>query len=324
MASSFTINKSIEKPGNGDFVDTWNVPTNADFDIIDQSLGGTTSLNATGGSATLTVSQYRSLIISISGAMSANVIYTIPSGIGGQWIVKNLTTDSVGGPHTVTFASAGGGASYTVPRGTGTGIFADGTNVFSVSPVVGTNNQIIFNSGGVLTGSANLTFNGTAFTSPTDNVLGDTGTTTSISGILNVDADTLYVDPVNNRVGVLTATPSVALDVAGQVNDALGNIRTLAVTAKSADYTLIASDAGTVIAPTTGSITVPNSVFSTGQTITIFNNAGTTRSIVQGVGVTMRLAGTGTTGTRIMDQFGIVTLVCITPSVFVIAGAGLN
>ena len=324
MTSSFTTNKTLEKPGNGDYVDTWNVPVNGDMDIIDQSLGGTTSLNATGGSATLTVSQYRSLIISISGAMSANVTYTIPSGIGGQWIVKNLTTDSVGGPWTVTFASAGGGASYAVPRGTGTVIFADGTNIYSVSPVVGTNNQIIFNSGGVLTGSANLTFNGTAFTSPTNNVLGDTGTTTSVAGVLNVDANTLYVDPTNNRVGVLTATPSVALDVVGQINDTLGNVRTLPIDAKGADYTLIASDAGKVIAPTTGSITVPNSVFSAGQTITIFNNAGTTRSVVQGAGVTMRLAGTATTGTRVMDQYGIVTLVCITSSTFVIAGAGLN
>jgi hypothetical protein len=114
------------------------------------------------------------------------------------------------------------------------------------------------------------------------------------------------------------------MDVAGPINDTLGNVRTLPIDAKGANYTLIASDAGKVIAPTTGSITVPNSVFSAGQTITIFNNAGTTRSIIQGSGVTMRLAGTATTGTRIMDQFGIVTLVCITSSTFVIAGAGLN
>ena len=116
MASSFTTNKVIEKPANGDYTDTWNVPVNGDFDIIDQAFGGTTSLNATGGSATLTDTQYRSLILSISGAISANVTYTIPSGKGGQWIIRNTTTDASGGPWTITIASGGGGTSLVIPR----------------------------------------------------------------------------------------------------------------------------------------------------------------------------------------------------------------
>jgi hypothetical protein len=128
MASSFTTNKTIEKPGNGDYVDTWNVPVNGDMDIIDQSLGGVTSLNATGGSATLTVAQYRSLTLSVSGAMSANVVYTIPAGVGGQWIVFNNTTDSAGGPWTVTFALSGGTDTVVVERGTRTQIYSDQVN----------------------------------------------------------------------------------------------------------------------------------------------------------------------------------------------------
>ena len=144
MTSSFTTNKTLEKPGNGDYVDTWNVPVNGDLDIIDQSLGGTTSLNATGGSATLTVSQYRSLIISVAGAMSADVVYTIPSGVGGQWIIKNLTTDATGGPWTITFASAGGGTSYVVARENGIAIFSDGTNIYSFSSQGGAINNIFW------------------------------------------------------------------------------------------------------------------------------------------------------------------------------------
>lgn len=143
MASSFTTNKSLEKPANGDYVDTWNVPVNGDMDVIDQAFGGVTSLNATSGSVTLSSSQYRSLIILVSGAISANVVYTIPSGIGGQWIVYNTTTDATGGPWTVTFVSGGGGASYSVVRSTPTTIYSDGTNVRSIitpSPIpTGTN-----------------------------------------------------------------------------------------------------------------------------------------------------------------------------------------
>ena len=52
--------------------------------------------------------------IGVSGAMSASVTYTIPSGVGGQWIIYNTTTDSTGGPWTVTFNSGGGGTTVSV------------------------------------------------------------------------------------------------------------------------------------------------------------------------------------------------------------------
>jgi hypothetical protein len=165
MASSYTTNKTLEKPGNGDYVDTWNVPVNADMDVIDQAFGGTTSLNATSGSATLSATQYRSLLLSISGAMSASVVYTIPSGVGGEWIVRNTTTDSVGGPWTVTIASAGGGTSVVLDRNVNFLLFSDGTNIRSVGSVVpGSNTQVIFNSSGALGASSGMTWNGTTFT----------------------------------------------------------------------------------------------------------------------------------------------------------------
>jgi len=129
MVSSFTTNKSLEKPGNGDYVDTWNVPVNGDMDIIDQAFGGVTSFNATAGSATLTSTEYRSLFFSITGAIAAPVTYTLPSGVGGQWIVRNTTTDSSGGPHAVTFASAGGGTSVAIPRTGPVLVYSDGTNI---------------------------------------------------------------------------------------------------------------------------------------------------------------------------------------------------
>lgn len=136
MASSFTPNKGLEKPDNGAYVDLWNIPVNGDMDVIDQALGGVTSLNATGGSAVLTDDKYRSLILAVSGAMSASVVYTIPAGVGGQWIVRNTTTDAVGGPWTVTIASGGGGSSVTVARGTSALIYSNGTNIISVNAVV--------------------------------------------------------------------------------------------------------------------------------------------------------------------------------------------
>lgn len=132
MVSTYTTNKRLEKPGNGDYVDTWNVPVNSDMDAIDQAFGGVTSLNASTGSATLTYNQYRSLFLKVSGAITASVTYTIPSGVGGQWVIYNTTTDSGGGPFSLTFASGGAGLSVNVPKNSIVQIISDGTNIYSV------------------------------------------------------------------------------------------------------------------------------------------------------------------------------------------------
>ena len=132
MASTYTTNKVIEKPASGDYANAWAAPVNTDWDIIDQAFGGVTSLNATAGSVTLSAAQYRSLSLSVAGAMSANVTYTIPSTVGGQWMVYNTTTDGSGGPWTITIASAGGGTSVVIQRNKATNIISDGTNIRSV------------------------------------------------------------------------------------------------------------------------------------------------------------------------------------------------
>jgi microcystin-dependent protein len=137
MASTFTTNKSIEKPGNGDYVNDWNVPVNADWDIIDKAFGGVQILNPTSvsGSVTLTTTQYQAPILIVGASISspatltANVTYVTPSGIGGVWTVYNHTT----GSFTITFASAGGGSSVILAQGYVTTIYSDGTNIVQAS-----------------------------------------------------------------------------------------------------------------------------------------------------------------------------------------------
>lgn len=175
MASSYTTNKDLEKPGNGDYVDTWNVPVNGDLNVLDYALGYAITFNATAGSQTLgsydhatkvlATYSYIPLIINVTGAISANVTYTIPSGVGGQWIIYNQTTDGIGGPWTVTFASGGGGLSQTISRLSPTVVYSDGTNIRAVTqPVPGSNTQLIFNNSGALGASSGMTWNGTTLT----------------------------------------------------------------------------------------------------------------------------------------------------------------
>ena len=274
MASTFTTNKVIEKPGNGDYVDTWNVPANGDFDIIDQAFGGTTSLNATGGSATLTDAQYRSLFLGISGAISAGVVYTIPSGKAGQWIVYNSTTDASGGPWTITIASAGGGTSFVVPRNTRMHIVCDGTNVRKLSYLYedGSGNLVITN--GILAGG--------------------------------------------NIVAAATLTAGTT------VSDTSGNLRSVPPNSQSGGYTLQASDNGKYISLTSGGVTVPASIFSAGQVVSIYNGTGSAQTITAGSSVTLILVGTTTTGNRSLSINGIATILCVAANTFIVTGGGVS
>ena len=144
MTSTFSTNKSLELPANGDYVNTWNIPVNGDMSIIDAALGGTTSLNASSGSVTLTATQYQKMILNVTGSISADVTYTIPSGVGGQWVVKNLTT----GGYSVVIASGGGGSSATVANNTVVTVVSDGTNIYLPSnatvPTGGGSNQAFY------------------------------------------------------------------------------------------------------------------------------------------------------------------------------------
>ena len=161
-----TTNKGLIQPANGSYVDTWDQPVNNDWSYIDTAFGGAVSLNATGISAhTLTLTEYRPLIIEVTGAISNNVVYTIPSGIGGQWIVINNTTDATGGPWTISFTCAGSGYSISCPRATTTNLMCDGVNVNFAdgrpgSPG-GSNTQVQYNNNGTLAGSSNFVFTGT-------------------------------------------------------------------------------------------------------------------------------------------------------------------
>lgn len=130
MVSSYTPNKNIEKPGYNDYAANptgWSGPINVDWDIIDAALGGLTSLTGVSGTSTLSVSEYQKLILQSGATLTGNVRYNIPSGVGGQWIVRNATS----GNFTFTIGSLGGGTSVVIPQGQIEVIYSDGTNIRS-------------------------------------------------------------------------------------------------------------------------------------------------------------------------------------------------
>lgn len=184
MTSSYTTNKYIEKPANGDYPNTWNVPVNSDWDAIDTAFGGTGTVNAVGASGTvaLTLNQYRPPNIVITGAMTANVNYQIPAGIGGIWTIYNNTS----GAYTITISSAGGGTTQTVSQGSRLLIVCDGTNVSAADSTI--------------SASSNNTFTGKQTF---------TGTTTNIAEVLTNAAEVI-------TVSATAATGTINYDITTQ------------------------------------------------------------------------------------------------------------
>ena len=95
-------------------------------------------------------------------------------------------------------------------------------------------------------------------------------------------------------------------------------------TTKTSAYTLVATDAGKHINITTGGITVPSGVFSVGDVVSIYNNSNNNQTITKSSGVTLRGAGTSITSDRTLAQYGLATILCVAPNVFVIIGSGLT
>ncbi|CAB4131193.1 hypothetical protein UFOVP120_67 [uncultured Caudovirales phage] len=147
MTSTYTTNKHIEKPAYNDYASNstgWSGPINTDWDIIDAAFGGVTIKNPTGisGTVALTASEYQKLILvfgtSLTGTatLTADIVYTLPAGVGGNWIVYNNTT----GAFNITLAQAsGGGTSIQLTQGARLLVYSDGTNVNFVAPNLGAN-----------------------------------------------------------------------------------------------------------------------------------------------------------------------------------------
>ena len=262
-----TTNKGLAQPTYNSETNTWGTTSlNNNFGYLDQALGGSTLLNATGlGNTTVTLSQTqcRPATLAISGTPGGIVTYEVAAGIGGQWVVRN----GVGDGYAIRLQSASGGTYVSVSAGDNLEASCDGSasgmvrNTTAVANAAGSTTQVQFNSSGAMAGSANLTFNGTTLavaglTNSGNTVLGDAGGDTltinsnamAIPNTLNVGSNTLYLSPSGTQVGIGTTTVgSDMLTVAGTIASTSGGFvfpdsttQTTAVTAPAASMMVFA------------------------------------------------------------------------------------
>ena len=130
------------------------------------------------------------------------------------------------------------------------------------------------------------------------------------------DADTAKTDVVQTFTAAQTFNAGAS--------DGSGNFRSVPQNSQTAAYTLVAADIGKHVNITTGGVTVPSSVFSAGDAVSIYNDSASDQTITQGASVTLRLAGDGTTGNKTLAGYGLCTVLCVASDEFVIAGTGLS
>ena len=125
MASTYTANSGIEKPGSGEQSGTWGATTNTNFDIIDRVLSGVGAITLSGTTHTLTSSDgamadghYKVLVLGGSPS-GTNTITISPNDQDKVYLVYNNTNQ------TVVF-SQGSGSNATILAGRFAWIYADG------------------------------------------------------------------------------------------------------------------------------------------------------------------------------------------------------
>jgi len=114
-------------------------------------------------------------------------------------------------------------------------------------------------------------------------------------------------------------TTNGGVTVSGTVTDNKGNLRSLPQTTASGSYTLTANDAGKHV-KATGQITIPSGTFSTGDLITIYNNSGSSITIVQGSSTTVYNSNDASTGNKTLKARGLCTILCESNNAFVASG----
>jgi hypothetical protein len=216
---------------------------------------------------------------------------------------------------TLAVANGGTGATTAATARTSLGVTATGSDT---TYAFRSNN--LSDLSNATTARTNLGL-GTVATQAANNVAITGGSIAGITDLAIADGGTGASTAAGARTNLeLSSTNSVTFST---VADSSGNVRDIPQNAKTSAYTLIASDTGKHISITTGGVTIPSGVFSAGNIISIYNNSASSQTITQGSGVTLRLAGTATTGSRTLGQYGIATVICVASNVFVITGSGV-
>ena len=301
----------------------------------------------TGSQTTLSIATNSSTSTLIGSFVTEAGVPNNTSFVGGLWTLHAWMNYQSGSTNfrfwtQVQEVAANG---TTVLATLATGDYSSGTPVTSTTPTLyeydlfvpsatlaSTSSRLLINiyvqsvSG---TPTADLRMRGTTqshlVTTIAYNVSGPTGPTGAASTVAGPTGPTGLTGPTgptgaNSTVAGPTG-PAGGTGPTGPTGPVAGNTP---ANAQTGSYTLVIGDVGKYINITTGGVTVPSAVFSSGDVVSVYNNSSSSQTITQGASVTLRQVGTATTGNRTLAQRGLCTVLCVASNEFVITGGGLT
>jgi len=148
-----------------------------------------------------------------------------------------------------------------------------------------------------------------------------TASVTGANGELTIDTDK---ETVVVHDGSTAGGYSLVRDGATTISDQFGNLRKIPQSGsdKSSAYTLAANDVGRLIVVTTsGSVVVPNSVFASGDVISVYNN--TSANIIMTLNpVNSYVSGNNTSRANVnVSTRGIATILYVSSNTCVVTGS---
>ena len=209
MASTYTTRLRLEKQGTGENANTWGDKTNDTFDLLDEAIYGYAAKSVAGSSdvtlsnSNATADESRQSVLEFTGTLTGNINVLLPT-VESRYIVYNNTA----GSYTLTVATTGNtGTGVAVTQSSHAICYSNGTFVKDVFST-GINNLVckgtLSVAGAVELDGGNVTIN-------------ETSADVDFRVESNGNANAIFVDGGNDRVGILNGSPSVALDVTGAV-----------------------------------------------------------------------------------------------------------
>ena len=315
MPSTYSPNLRIELIGAGEQSGTWGTTTNINLGtVIEDAISGVATVTTGSGNQALTAlngsqDESRNAVLQLNTSSGGNYNVYVPP-VEKIYIVRNVNTTYTA---TVFCSTSLGSVS---PKGAGVAIppqktllvFTDGTDVrvgYDFYSFTGTSNQVV-----VTNTNGNIVF------SLPQSI--DTAASVQFGSLNITTSTTLAGTTVVPTAAENTSTTAIASTAF------VDRLRSLSTpTTSAAGGTLVIGDRGSLISAT-GGITVPANIFNIRDVVSIYNNTSGALTITQGAALTLRLAGTTTTGNRNLATRGLATVVFVSATEAIISGGGVT
>ena len=207
MASTYSSRLNLELQTTGENSGTWGTITNNNLQKLEAAVKGYVSVaiastsDSLGASDGTTGDEQSNAIIKLTGTLTGNT--TMQCEAQENWfIVDNAATM---GTYTLGFKPAGGTATGLQASSKHL-LYTDGSTMFNVLDDMGD-----ITANGTLDVAGNVNFNGGTF------IYNEAGADLDARFEGSGDANLLYLDAGNDRVGIGTASPSTELHVVGGI-----------------------------------------------------------------------------------------------------------